>query len=348
MSTTQRKSAVRHSRLKIWQKWLLGVVGGLLVLVVVTCLAFLLSPWPGALLIRYEFNKGGQQIAAKLATHAPANVDSIRNLPYRPNDKDAKLDVYYPDSISATHKVLPTIVWVHGGAWVAGSKDGIAGYLKILASHGYTVVGINYSLAPEKQYPTPVLQTNDALRYVQQHAAQLHSDPSHLVLAGDSAGSQIAAQAATIISNPRYAQEVGISSPLSAQNLRGVVLNCGAYDLALPNYNGPDGKFLKTVLWAYSGTKNFTTDKNIQHASVVDYVNKDFPPAFITAGNVDPLEPQSREFARKLSSLGVPTDALFYAKNHQPQLQHEYQFDLDSRDGQQALARILAFLRQRV
>jgi acetyl esterase len=328
---------------KAW-RWTLGIIGGLFLLLIAGYAAFMVSPWPGALLIRYEFDKGGRKTATALQKHVPAGVAGMTNLQYASGNKDTKLDVYYPQN---TTKPLPTVVWVHGGAWVSGSKENVANYLKIVAAHGYTVVGINYSIAPEKQYPTPVLQTNEALRYLQQNAEKLHINPQQFVLAGDSAGSQIAAQVATIISNPQYAQEVKMSAPLTASQLKAVVLNCGAYDLALPNYNGTDGKFLKTVLWAYAGDKNFLADQDIQHASVVDYVNKNFPPAFITAGNVDPLEPQSREFSSKLNSLGVPTSTLFYAKNHQPELPHEYQFNLDTQDGQQALQQILLFLKDR-
>lgn len=76
------------------------------------------------------------------------------------------------------------------------------------------------------------------------------------------------------------------------------------------------------------------------------FTRSDFPPTFITAGNADPLESQSLEFAQKLESLKVPTDSLFYDKNHQPKLPHEYQFNLDNADGRQALSRIVAFLNQ--
>jgi acetyl esterase len=341
-SITHKQKQQLHKERKIL-RWGVGIVATIMGLVVLMYLATVVSPWPGSMLIRYEFNKGGQKTSDALEKYVPSGVSSVLNQQYA-NGKDTKLDAYYPSS-TAANKALPTVVWVHGGAWVSGSKETVANYLKIVASHGYTVVGIDYSIAPEKHYPTPVLQTNDALRYIQQNASRLHVDPQHIVLAGDSAGSQIAAQVATIISNPAYAKETNISSPLPANQLKGVVLNCGAYDLALPNYNGPDGKFLQTVLWAYAGTKDFTHDRNIQHASVVDYANKDFPPAFITAGNIDPLETQSLEFAKKLSSLGVVTSTLFYSKDHQPQLQHEYQFNLDVADGQNALQQILDFLK---
>lgn len=328
---------------RLW-KWLLGIVVVLVIIIIAAIIAFRVSPWPGALAIRYVFTKGGKETAQKLEKHVPSGIMAVKNEQYRPDDKDAYLDVYYPENIKNTDKSLPTIVWIHGGAWISGSKDDVGNYLKILSSYGYTTVGVNYTVAPEKQYPTPLTQTNDAFMHLQDNAERLHIDPYNFVLAGDSAGSQIASQLATLVTNQPYAQQVGIDPTLQPSQLRSVVLNCGAYDLTIADTTGEAGKFLKTVLWAYSGSKDFRTDKKLQYASVIDYVTADFPPAFITAGNDDPLESQSLAFAEKLADLKVSTDTLFYANNHTPKLPHEYQFNLDTADGRQALSRIITFL----
>lgn len=329
----------RHRRLC---KWLIGIFGGIGLLLVATYIAFQASPWPGSLLIRNEFDKGGAKVAKALEKHVPAGVTSVENQQYRQNDTDGYLDIFYPEK---TTTPLPTVVWVHGGAWVSGDKNNVDNYLKILASYGYTTVGVDYTIAPEAQYPTPLLQLNDALKYLQENAKRLHIDADKIVLAGDSAGSQIVAQVANSITSPAYANEIQMQPSLPASRLRAILLNCGAYDLTLPDYNGSFGGFLHTVLWAYSGKKDFLSDPKLKHASVVNYVTKDFPPSFITAGNVDPLLSQSTEFAKKLQSLGVSTSTLFYAADHQPQLNHEYQFNLDNTDGQQALKQMVEFLK---
>jgi acetyl esterase len=323
-------------------KWLLGICIGLFILLLVAFILFKISPWPNALIIRYGFDKNGAEVSKALEKHVPAGITEVENQVYRQNDGDGRLDVFYPEN---TTSALPTVVWVHGGAWVSGDKDDIDNYLKILASHGFTTVGVDYTIAPEAQYPAPLLQLNEALEYLQDNAERLHVNPNAIVLAGDSAGSQIVAQMATMITNSPYANEVGIQPTLAANKLKGMLLNCGAYDLALPDYNGPFGKFLHTVLWAYSGKQDFLSDPKMKQASVVNYVTSAFPASFITAGNGDPLEAQSTELATKLGSLKVPTSTLFYAKDHQPQLPHEYQFDLDASDGKQALVKMVEFLK---
>jgi len=343
-TATKRKTSfwVRHRRLL---RWSTGIIGALIILQAGLWIAFQVSPWPNALLIRRVFDENNAKISKALEPYLPNDVSQTLNQAYRLHDSDARLNVFYP--AAATGR-LPTIVWVHGGAWVSGSKDDMNNYLRIIAAHGFTAVSVNYSIAPEKQYPTPIVQLNDALGYLQMNASRLHVDATHFVLAGDSAGSQIIAQMAAIITSPSYADAMAIQPKLPATSLNAVLLNCGAYDLALPNYNGSFGKFLHTVLWAYSGTQDFLHDPKLATASVVNYLTPSFPPAFITAGNVDPLLNQSVELADKLKGQGVTTSTLFYPANHQPQLNHEYQFSLNTVDGQKALQQMLDFVHQRV
>lgn len=324
-----------------WTRWL---IIGLMLLCLAVYGSFELSPWPKALLIRYGFDKGAVKIAQALEKYVPADVTAILDQQYRSNDNDAYLDVFYPQTLQSPDAILPTIVWVHGGAWISGNKSHVANYLKILASHGYTTVGIGYSIAPEQQYPMPQIQLNDAIAYLQQQAKRFHIDTSRIVLAGDSAGAQIAAQMAAMTTDPTYAEKVGIRPVLQPGQLKAALLNCGGYDIALVNFNGSFGSFLKTVLWSYSGTKDFLVAPEFQSFSVLNYVTASFPRSFITAGNADPLEPQSVALAKKLTQLKVQIDPLFYPKNHTPPLEHEYQFNLDLADGQQALTRMLAFL----
>ncbi len=337
-STAEPKDMyARHKHMWKVLAWIAGVIVTLCFLV---WLAFQISPWPNALLIRNSFNENNQKVAAALAKYVPQNIHEIDHIPYRANDPDAHMDVFYPSGVT---EPLATIVWVHGGGWVAGSNDDIDNYMKILAGHGFTTISINYSIAPEKQYPVPIQQLNDALGYIQTHAKELNVNNGKIMLAGDSAGSQIVAQMANIITSPTYASQMNITPTLAPTKLKGMLLNCGAYDLALPDYSGKFGQFLHTVLWAYSGTSHFLQDPKLRTASVVNYITSQFPPAFITAGNADPLLTQSTEFATRLREMGVATSTLFYPADHMPALNHEYQFDLDTSDGQNALKQMVDF-----
>jgi acetyl esterase/lipase len=260
---------------------------------------------------------------------------------YDPRDADALLDVFHPSEIGGA---LPTIVWIHGGGWLSGNQRQIENYARILASRGYTVVSVNYSLAPRATYPKPVRQIARALGHLTQNAERLRVDASRIFLAGDSAGAQLAAQVANLVCEPSYAARLGIAPPLSPTQLSGVILYCGAYDLKRLDLDGELRSFLRTVLWSYSGTRAFQCDPRFSTFSVLSFVTARFPPTFISSGNRDPITPQSRALEAALRARGVPVDALFFPDEYRPGLEHEYQFDLDTEAARIALERSLAFL----
>ncbi|WP_312166549.1 alpha/beta hydrolase [Phenylobacterium sp.] len=321
-------------------KRLLWVVGIVCALAAAAGLAFWLSPWPSAFLISRMFAGNDAASEAALAAHVPAGVVERRDLRYG-DGADERFDVFFPADTTAPR---PTIVWVHGGAWIAGSKEGVSNYLKVLAGQGYTTVAIEYSTGMGSRYPKPVEQVNAALGHLVRQARDLHVDPDQLVLAGDSAGAQIAAQIAVLTTDPSYAARLGVRPALPPNGLKAVMLLSGAFDVGAVDLDGDMGWFLRTVLWAYSGVKDFTKDEQFKLVSVTNYVTPAFPRAFISSGNGDPLEPQAIALADKLEALGGRVERLFYRADHMPALQHEYQFNLDSPEGQLALTRMSAFL----
>ncbi len=321
---------------------LTGLAVTVLVLVLAVVVAFQVSYWPTTLLLRYQPDLNGTAAQESLARHVPDGVEEILDERYRPDDPDGRLDVFRPADATGP---LPVVVWVHGGAFVAGTKDGTASYLKILASHGYTTVSVEYTKAPERHYPYQVEQVADAIRHVVRHADRLHVDPERIVLAGDSAGAHLAAQTALAVSDDDYARAAGLPQAVDRRQVRGVVLACGAYDLTLPDYgDGLAGRLQRDILWAYTGEKGFESDHRVSFASLPQHVSSTFPPTFVTAGNGDPLEPHSHALADALETQGVDVDALFFPADRRPEVPHEYQFDLDEEPGPEALDRILAFL----
>jgi acetyl esterase/lipase len=273
----------------------------------------------------------------------PAGVSAFLNESYDPADPAARLDVFYP-SATPPDGALVTVVWIHGGGFVSGSKEQIANYARILASRGYTVVGVDYSIAPESTYPTPLREANVALGYLQREARRLHVDPNRFVLAGDSAGALIAAQVASIITSSQYAQLVEVSPRLAPSQLAGVVLYCGPYDLEPPKQAGSPGWFGRTLLWSYSGRRDFAHDPRLPTLAIVNYLTPQFPPSFISVGDADPLAAQSYVLAHDLARLGVRVDTLFFPAAYAPPQPHEYQFNLDTEAARLALQRSTEFL----
>jgi acetyl esterase len=307
-------------------------------------LAFRLSPYPSVWIIRYAFNKEAIKVNKALEKFIPENIESISHVHYDEEDKDAFLDAWFhKDSVKSKGK-LPVIVWTHGGGLISGDRSQVSNYCKILAAKGYVVVSIDYTIAPEAKYPTPMQQLNKALAYIAAHPARFYADTGFFVLAGDSGGSMISAATANIITSPAYAEITKVQPGLNPRQLKGLLLYCGIYEIDHLKTEGAFGSFLKTVMWAYFDSKDISANEYAKTASVTNFLTGAFPPTFISAGNKDPLLPQSRLLAERLSAVKVPVDTLFFPANHEPPLGHEYQFNLDPA-GRLALERSGKFLR---
>lgn len=308
-----------------------------------------LTPWPMAMAIRRIFERGGARLAAQMLPHVPGSglVERL-DLRYATQDKgsaaDISLDVFAPDTGT---DALPTVVWIHGGGWIAGDKSDVASYLKIIAAQGYTTVGLNYTRGPQAHYPTAVQQLNTALEYLLSRAGELRIDPDRIVLAGDSAGGQLASQLAVMITNPDYARQVGERPAIGPEQLRGVILNCGVYDLDMMNRaTGLVGWGFRKCLWAYTGSRDWAATPAGTQMSTLRFVTPDFPPTYISGGNGDGLTAgQSVPLAERLRRLDVPVTTGFFADDHQPAQPHEYQFALGTAEADQALAATLTFLK---
>lgn len=340
-------------------KWLWVPVSTIVALVVAVVVVFNLTPYPGAMLTRFVFDRGSSSMLSRNAQYqVPDKVTTTRDVDYlagatavgRGDPGDTLLDVYVPAG-TAAGAVLPTIVWVHGGGWVSGDKADASFYYQQLAARGLAVVALNYSRAPQRRYPTAINQLNSALGYLATQGARLHVDARRLVLAGDSAGAQLSSQLAAIVTNPQFAAKVGIVPAIAPEQLRGIALNCGVYDARALDGDTDSGasKILSwgvsNTLWAYGGNRT-PSNTLLDQMSTINNVTKAYPRVWISAGNDDPLTArQTIPFVEKLKSLGVPPQTLVYGADEPLKLGHEFQFELGTEPGRRALNEIAEFAR---
>ena len=341
---TENTAEAEHK--KPHRRWRRAKLTAVVIVGIVAVVAIVgsITPWPSAMVIRAVFTQGGDATAAEMDAHVPdTELTETLDVAYGDDGVDTTMDVFTPKSATGP---LPTVVWIHGGAWISGSKENVDPYMRILAAEGYTTIALNYTLGPEGFYPTAVNQINTALGYINDHAADLNVDPAQIVLAGDSAGSQLASQMATIITSPDYAEIMSVTPALSSDQVIATVLNCGVYDLAaLAALDGIVGWGLKSSMWAYSGTRTWAEDASGATMSTIDWVTEDFPTTYISGGNGDGLTwLQSIPMSKRLAELGVDVTTQFWPAAHEPALPHEYQFHLDMADAQTALQKTIDFL----
>ena len=303
----------------------------------------LVSPWPAAMAIRGLFERDARRTRRGLEAFAPDHgLMEQYDIRYGA-DPDMTLNWFCPEEALGS---LPVVVWIHGGAWISGHKEDVDPYLRMIAAQGYTTVSLDYSRGPDEKYPTALRQLNSALKFLSDNASDLNIDADRFVLAGDSAGAQLAAQLATMITSPLYAKQVGLTPGLTAHQLSAIVAFCGIYDVSdIPATPGIAGWGSRAALWSYLGERDWSTTSGAAQMSVHDHVTADFPPTFISGGNGDPLTlTQSVPFADRLTQLGVPVTRLFYPEHLEPALPHEYQFHLEYEESPAALASTIHYL----
>ena len=105
------------------------------------------------------------------------------------NNYEDKLDLYERRD---AQDAQPTLIYIHGGGWTGGTKEG--GFNKVLPylEMGWNVVNVEYRLARVSQAPAAVEDCLCALRWVAANAKQHHIDVNRLVVTGDSAGGHLA------------------------------------------------------------------------------------------------------------------------------------------------------------
>ncbi|RIV82758.1 alpha/beta hydrolase [Aurantiacibacter zhengii] len=176
-----------------------------------------------------------------------------------------KLDLYRPTQAYAegSQSELPVIVFIHGGSWQDGNKDGYSFVGRALASRGFVVAIPNYRLVPDVRYPAFLQDNAAAVTWVIENITQYGGDPSRIVLVGHSAGAYNAAMLAL--------DERWLGS--GRQNVRGFVGLAGPYDF-LPL----DGEVTQAA---------FGNEENLETTQPISFATADDPPVLLLHGADD-------------------------------------------------------------
>lgn len=197
---------------------------------------------------------------------------------------EAKLlaDVYQPLGIGPH----PGVLLIHGGWWFCGNRQQLTKIAQRLAPLGYTVMAIDYRLAPKDKFPSQIDDCRDALRWMRENAAEYKIDPQRLGVWGYSAGGQLAAL-------------LGVTSPF----VSAVVAGGAPCDFRPVK---PDNRFLAYWLGGTPGEVPAAYKK----ASPACFVSDDDPPFFFYHGQYDLLVPidQPAKMSEQLKAAQVPAE----------------------------------------
>lgn len=243
--------------------------------------------------------------AARLL-QVPADVKVIKNVEYaKVDDQSLLLDIYLPEKGA---RPLPVIVWVHGGAWVSGSKEPCQ--IVSFSGKGYAIVSINYRLTGVAQHPAQINDCKAAIRWVRANAAKYGFDPDRVGAAGGSAGGHLVALLGTSGDVKELEGDVGGNLKYSSR-VRAACDFCGPTDFTRADYvrdaekNEPE--ILEKALVRLLGGPWKERREAANMASPVYHISKDDPPFLIVHGNADPVIPikHSQALYDKLKTAGV-------------------------------------------
>lgn len=218
----------------------------------------------------------------------PGGVINVRLL--RPNDVDGEGSVLY----------------FHGGGFVLGSLDTHHRLMRCLAIESRaTVIGIDYRLAPEHPFPAPLEDCVAAMRWLQNEGVAMDLDPERVVLAGDSAGANLAL--ATLL----RLRDGGTSMP------SGAALFYGCYWSRLgtashKKYGNGDYRLSSNEMGWFWQHYLGAHGRGDVYAEPMDANLVGLPPLFLNYGEVDPLADDTLEMVDRLDRAGVVHECVSY------------------------------------
>lgn len=265
----------------------------------------------------------------------PSNAAVLKDIPYRTvGDKTLCLDLYRPEQASGK---LPVIVWIHGGAWLAGSKNQCLPERMGFVGKGFAVASVDYRLSDAAKFPAQIEDCKAAIRWLRAHAEEYNLDANRFAAWGDSAGGHLVG----LLGTAGDVRDFDTGEYLDQSSAVQVVCNYyGPSDFAAfvttPGYEehawpqSPESRLI--------GGRVQDKAEEARKASPTTYASKGDAPMLLVHGDKDSTVPigQSKLLYEALKKASVPTEfvTLKDAGHGGPQFQT-----------QELLSRIEAFLK---
>ena len=221
------------------------------------------------------------------------------------NNHENTLDLYLPRNASGP---TPVLLMIHGGGWVAGTKEGQSLQLLPYLEMGWAVVNVSYRLVQVSRAPAAVEDCLCALQWIAQNADQYNFDLSQIVTTGNSAGGHLA------LTTGLVPQSAGLNNQCAQRNFSGPSATPTVPVAAIINWYGitdvedlTRGKNTKGYAVEWMG--NLINRRDISRlVSPLSHISANTPPILTIHGDADPLVPysQATRLQTALEGVGVP------------------------------------------
>jgi acetyl esterase/lipase len=222
----------------------------------------------------------------------PEGVKALRDVAYVENGHARqKLDLYVPEQAT---NALPVIIWIHGGGWKNGSKEGCPPLRQGFLSRGYAVASLNYRLSGDAIFPAQIEDCKAAVRWLRVNAKQYGLNPDRFGVWGSSAGGHLVALLGT--SGDEKAFDVGANLGVSSR-VQAVCDYYGPSDLLQMDSHAPGGARLKhdapdsPEAALIGGPVQENREKAARVNPITYIATNALPPFLIVHGDADPVVP---------------------------------------------------------
>lgn len=289
-------------------------------------------------MFKYMAAKGDKKRDSTLKV--PDDIQLETNINYLGNnDKYNLLDVYFK---KGTKEIQPTIVSIHGGGYIYGTKEIYKHYCVYLAGLGFTVVNFNYHLAPKAKFPSQLNEINQVMQWMVKNASQYNIDINNVFLVGDSAGAQMCSHYAAIFTNPEYEKLFPFSTPQEIK-VRAIALNCGMYKFGLEAGGKGNEKFTQDLYNMYVGRDDDEVKKQLD---VLGHITENFPPAYVMTSYYDFLKDNAEPMYNFLKDKGIDTEWKLYGAEGQEYMGHVCHVNMNLEEAKQINQDEVAFFKK--
>lgn len=207
-----------------------------------------------------------------------------------------------------TDRVLPTLVYFHGGGWVWANVDTHDRMVREYASAGQVaVVSVDYALSPEAKFPAALEECAAVVRFIADHGAAWGLDQERLLVGGDSAGGNLALGVALLL------RDTG------GPALRGILANYPVADSRFDTDSyrefGAGGYGLSTERMAFYWSVYVPHDLDRLHplAAPLRADLSGLPPVMVLLAELDVLRSEGEALVEKLRAAGVAVETETFA-----------------------------------
>jgi acetyl esterase/lipase len=246
-----------------------------------------------------------------------------------------RLSIYRP---SAQNADSPVLMSIHGGGWIAGDRDADSADLRWFADQGWLTISVDYSLSSSDRHLWDVTQGQIAcaMAWVAQNAVHYGGDPTRLSLTGDSAGGNLAINAAYMAANKTLRSDCGGTIPqVSAVSAAYPAVDpAGAY----ANDDPVLGKLSREISRDYTGGSPEQFPQRYTQIASATHISSDAPPTLMIVPEADHIVPVAGayQFADAATAAGVDVELVVI-----PYADHSFQARAGN-IGQQAYRQLTA------